>query len=237
MMHANFDDIYSRIENLYQTCPQSRIDSVRGGIVMILREMTMDSVLRDKFFEKGQDNSFSRSSFFEYKYFSGVLDLIFPLFNSLRTRQLAAQAISSMCGHDHNFKVLYAIYKQSNYIAGFIHNSLDDSKLTLFGISTLTNCMESVFWELVQSRIRGERLVPTLQSSVDIVPILEMTVDLVKRHNVHPTYIFDRALDFLSFTTLVGFENFKSYPREYSRKNPKHSLPPWVPQLRLGVLI
>lgn len=59
-IHANFDAIYSRIEKLFRSCSPSRVDYVRGGIAMILIQMFMDSILRDKLFEKGQHSFYLR---------------------------------------------------------------------------------------------------------------------------------------------------------------------------------
>lgn len=52
-IHADFDAMYSRIQTMHLTCPESTRDYVRGGIVLLLSKMFMDIVLRKKLFEKG----------------------------------------------------------------------------------------------------------------------------------------------------------------------------------------
>lgn len=50
-VHTNFNVIYNRIDNAYQKNLGNY--KIRGGIVGIFAKMCVDSILRNKLFEKG----------------------------------------------------------------------------------------------------------------------------------------------------------------------------------------
>lgn len=50
-VHTNFNGIYNRIDSAYQK--DSGNYKIRGGIVGIFAKMCVDSILRNKLFEKG----------------------------------------------------------------------------------------------------------------------------------------------------------------------------------------
>ena len=50
-IHANFDSIYKKLDSAYQRYIDH--EGIRGGIVGIYAKMCVDSLLRNKLFEKG----------------------------------------------------------------------------------------------------------------------------------------------------------------------------------------
>lgn len=143
--------------------------------------------------------------------FSGVLNMILLLFNSYPTRQLAVAALTAMCQHG-SFKVRHAVANKSNYIARFIWNSLDDYKLSYYGITTITLCMKSILEENARAGTEGMALFRVLQDTIDVVPILETIVEAVKRHHSQPTRVLiDHAIDLLSIVCIFAPDEFNAY--------------------------
>ncbi|KAJ2912907.1 hypothetical protein MD484_g7504, partial [Candolleomyces efflorescens] len=78
-VHANFDAIYRKLDTAYQKNPDN--ERVRGGIVGIYAKMCVDSLLRDKLYDKG------------------LLDKLFPLLQVDSTRYMALRALTTITHH------------------------------------------------------------------------------------------------------------------------------------------
>jgi len=66
-VHTNFERIYNRIDNAYQRDLANY--KIRGGIVGIFAKMCVDSILRNKLFEKGMFSFYIIRSLFPADFF------------------------------------------------------------------------------------------------------------------------------------------------------------------------
>ena len=53
-MHANFNDIYKKLDYVYTGAQERGNEKLMGGIVGIWAKMCADAILRDKLFHEGK---------------------------------------------------------------------------------------------------------------------------------------------------------------------------------------
>ncbi|PPQ66949.1 hypothetical protein CVT26_009980 [Gymnopilus dilepis] len=184
--HANFNAIYTKIEQIYQQHPDN--SNLRGAIVGILAKMCIDSLLRNKLFERG------------------FLDMIFPSLQVDETRHLALRALMTITQHG-GAKVRAAIAKRSNELTKLIRDLPDDDKVAELAIVTIAHSLVAV----VEGTSKGPAY-PDILKSIDMVDVLKTTLEATKRPYARPRLILDHAVEIVVSSTLHASSAYKAYP-------------------------
>ncbi|KDR72531.1 hypothetical protein GALMADRAFT_751816 [Galerina marginata CBS 339.88] len=184
-IYANFEDIHSRMEELYRAS-ENHI-KIQGAIVGIFARMSADSILRNKLFEKD------------------ILNKIIHLLHEEETRHLALLALSIVTHHGGS-SVRIEIAKHANDLTKLIRDLPDDNTVVELGVSTLAHS--------ITTAAEGTEFpaYPQVLASIDLVEVLEIIMEVVKKP--HPDYgtVFVHAIDLLSASSLHGAAAFKAFP-------------------------
>ncbi|PPQ78318.1 hypothetical protein CVT25_011689 [Psilocybe cyanescens] len=170
-VHANFNPIFARIESVCHKNPQNY--KIRGAIVGIFAKMCVDSLLRDKLFEKG------------------VLNMIIPLLNIDDTRHLALRSLSTITHHGGS-KARIEIAKHSNVLTKLIRDLPDDEKVAELAVVTIAHCISAVV----------EGAPEPVLKSIDMVDVLKTVLEAIKRPHSRPRSIIDHAIELVSFSSI-----------------------------------
>ncbi|KDR72533.1 hypothetical protein GALMADRAFT_101649 [Galerina marginata CBS 339.88] len=184
-IHANFDEIYARMEKLYQESGNNI--KVQGAIVGLFAKMSIDSILRNKLFEKD------------------TLNKIIPLLHEDETRHLALRALNIITHHGGS-SVRVEIAKHANDVTKLIRDLPDDDTVIELGVSTLTHSIMAAV-EGLKSPTYPEAL-----ASINMVEVLKTTMEVVKRPHPNSHSIVAHAIELLSVSSLQAAAAFKAYP-------------------------
>ncbi|KAF4616500.1 hypothetical protein D9613_008591 [Agrocybe pediades] len=184
-VHANFNDIFNRIDKVYQR----NLDNFkfRGAIVGIYTKMCVDSLLRNKLFDKG------------------ILDMIIPLLDVDDTRHMALRFLGTITHHG-GAKVRIEIAKHSAVLCKLIRAFPDDDKVVELSVITLAHAI----WAVVEGDSKPAN--PAVLKAIDLVDVLKTLLDVVKRPYPRFKVIFDHAIEVLTNAPLHGSSAFKAYP-------------------------
>ncbi|KAF8899811.1 hypothetical protein CPB84DRAFT_1780041 [Gymnopilus junonius] len=185
-VHANFNTICTKIEKTYQKYSDNF--KVRGAIVGIFAKMCVDSLLRNRLFEKG------------------ILEMILPLLHVDETRHLALRALSTITHHG-GAKVRTAIAQHANVLTKLIRDLPDDDKVAELAIITIAHSITAV----VEGTPKGPSN-PTALKSIDMVDVLKTTLEATKRPYARPRLILDHAVEVLVCSAMHASSSFQAYP-------------------------
>ncbi|KAH9477955.1 hypothetical protein JR316_0010188 [Psilocybe cubensis] len=184
-VHAKFDPLFAKIEHAYKSNPQNY--KLRGGIIGIFSKMCVDSMLRDRLFEKG------------------VLGMITPLLEIDDTRHLALHCLSIITHHSGS-KARVEIAKNANVLARLIQDLPEDEKVAELAVSTLAHALAAVTGGL------PEPTDPVVFKSIDMVEVLKSTLEAVKRPHSDPQVLMDHAIKVVCMSSPHAVDAFKAYP-------------------------
>uniref|UniRef100_A0A8H7XS32 ARM repeat-containing protein n=1 Tax=Psilocybe cubensis TaxID=181762 RepID=A0A8H7XS32_PSICU len=184
-VHTKFNTVFAKIEDVYQRNPQNY--KLRGGIIGIFAKMCVDSLLRDKLFEKG------------------VLGMITPLLEIDDTRHLALRCLSTITHHGGS-NVRIEIAKYANVLAKLVRNLPDDEKVAELAVSTLAHSITAVTdgFPIPAS--------PAVLKSIDMVEVLKSALEAVKRYHSDPLSLIDHAIELVCMSSMHTLNAFKAYP-------------------------
>ncbi|KAF8962291.1 hypothetical protein BDZ97DRAFT_1120677 [Flammula alnicola] len=184
-VHANFNAIYARIDKVYEKNLNN--EKIRGAIVGIFAKMCVDSILRNKLFEKG------------------ILEKIMPLLDIDETRHLALRALSTITHHGGS-KIRMEIARKGNVLSKLIRDLPDDEKVADLGIAVLAHSVSAV----VEGDAKPAN--PAVLKSVDMVDILKTVLETIKRPHSRPRSMIEHAVELVSMSSLHAASAFKAYP-------------------------
>jgi hypothetical protein len=201
-VHTNFNVIYNRIDNAYQTNLGNY--KIRGGIVGIFAKMCVDSILRNKLFEKGVLLFYVIDLCLEL-ICPGMLEKIMPLLEIDETRHLALRALGTITHHG-GAKIRMEIAKHGNVLTKLIRDLPDDEKVAELGITTLAHSVLAV--------VEGDNQPANAQvlKAVDMVDVLKTVLETIKRPHKNPRSMIDHAVELVAMSSLHASSAFKAYP-------------------------
>ncbi|KAJ7698629.1 hypothetical protein B0H17DRAFT_1006605 [Mycena rosella] len=174
-VHANFDSIYRRLDKAYtQNASNVRI---KGGIVGIYARMCVDSLLRNKLFQRG------------------FLAQLFPLLDVPECRRLALRSLTTITHHG-GIEIRMEIAKSGYLILlRILQEYPDDPKTVELSIVTLSHCLISTISD------EGVKIDRHLGESLDLTDILKIVTDTIRRP--FPSRILvDHSVQLLAMSTL-----------------------------------
>lgn len=122
-VHADFQDIYQRLSGLYEANIQS--DNITGGVIGIFAKMSVDSILRNKLFEKG------------------FLKKLFPLLEREHTRHMALVALATITHHG-GTQVHTEIAKNTPILVRLMRENKSDPKVLELSIIAMAHAVQAV---------------------------------------------------------------------------------------------
>lgn len=183
-VHANFDSIYRRIDKVYQR--NANNERIRGGIVGIYAKMSVDSILRNKLFERG------------------ILDKLMPLIGIQSTRHLALRALGTITHHG-GAHIRVEIAKHANALTKLMQEHPEDDKVAELSVTTLAHSVVAV------CEGGAAPANPKVLSSLDMPTILQEVLKAVKRP-ASTSYTLDHAVELFAMGTLHASAAYKAYP-------------------------
>ncbi|KAF8180414.1 hypothetical protein BJ912DRAFT_981245 [Pholiota molesta] len=149
--------------------------------------MCVDSILRNKLFEKG------------------IVEKIIPLLNIDETRHLALRALSTITHHG-GANIRIEIAKNGNVLSKLLRDLPDDEKVADLGVTVLAHCISAVV-EGDEKPAHSKAL-----KSIDMVDIIKTILETVKRPHSYPGHMIDHALELMANASLHAASAFKAYP-------------------------
>ncbi|KAJ7484420.1 hypothetical protein FB451DRAFT_1232475 [Mycena latifolia] len=173
-VHANFESIYRRLDKAY-TRNASNV-RVKGGIVGIYARMCVDSLLRNKLFERG------------------FLGQLFPLLDVPTCRHLALRALTTVTHHG-GINIRMAIAKWYLDLLRIMKQFPDDPKTLELSIVTLSHCLISTLSE------DGVKIDHKLGESLDLEDVLEIVTEALRKP--FPSRVLvDHSVQLIAMSTL-----------------------------------
>ncbi|CAA7268445.1 unnamed protein product [Cyclocybe aegerita] len=184
-VHASFNAIYTRLDKGYEQNIGN--DRIRGGIVGIFARMCVDSLLRNKLFDKG------------------ILNKIIPLLHIDETRHLALRSLSTITHHGGSTARI-EIARHANVLTKLIRDLPDDEKVAELGVSTLAHSVSAV----VEGVSKPAN--PRVLQAVDMVDVLKTIIEAVKRLYRNPRSIYEHAIELVAMSSMHASSALKVYP-------------------------
>ncbi|KAF8986510.1 hypothetical protein BDQ17DRAFT_1393667 [Cyathus striatus] len=183
-VHSNFDAIYRRIEDAYSKYDNEKL---RAGIVGIYAKMSVDSLLRNKLFERG------------------LLDKIMPLLNSHSCRYLALRSLVTVTHHGGAHIRIEIAKKASLILTKLIEDNLDDDHICQLAVATLSHSVATV----AEGAERPAD--PVTLKTLDVAHILHAVMHSIQRPT-STSYAIEHALELCKYITLHCASAYKSCP-------------------------
>ncbi|KAJ7255299.1 hypothetical protein C8J57DRAFT_1346013 [Mycena rebaudengoi] len=173
-VHADFENIYRRLDRAYTKNLSN--ERIRGGIVGIYARMCVDSLLRNKLFQRG------------------FLKQLFPLLDIASCRHLALRALTTVTHHG-GVEIRLEITKWYLDLLRLLKEFPDDPKTVELTIVTLSHCLISTISD------EGLKIDPKLGPSLDLQGILKIVTDTL--HNPFPSRVLvDHSVQLMAMSTL-----------------------------------
>ncbi|KAJ7512500.1 hypothetical protein B0H11DRAFT_1951488 [Mycena galericulata] len=173
-VHANFESIYRRLDNAYtQNASNVRI---KGGIVGIYARLCVDSILRNKLFQRG------------------FLRQLFPLLDVPSCRHLALRALTTVTHHG-GVEIRFEIAKWYLDLLRLLKKFPDDPKTVELSIVTLSHCLISTVSD------EGLKIDPRFAESLDLREVVQVTTDALRKPSPSRSLV-DHGVQLLAMSTL-----------------------------------
>jgi len=203
-IHANFDDIYRKMENEYER----NADNIRiqAGIVSIWTKMCIDALLRNKIFSKGPSLSFQQKA--SLTFWSGILDKLLSLLSQDQTRHVALLALSTMSHHGGPPIRAEIARKSSKILVEVIQSFPDDERAAELSVATLAHTVSTV----VDGGLKPQ--FPAVLKELDMAEILRSVVEASSRPYSPSEHraIVAHAVELVSFSTMHASKAYSTYP-------------------------
>ncbi|KAJ7636952.1 hypothetical protein FB45DRAFT_977452 [Roridomyces roridus] len=173
-VHTNFESIYRRLDKAYSGNASNF--RLKGGIVGIYARMCVDSLLRNKLFERG------------------FLGHLFPLVDEPSCRHLALRALTTVTHHG-GLEVRVAIAKHYPVLLRVLKDLPDDERAVELSVITLSHCLTAAFSD------EGKQVDPQFTPTADLRGIVEAVTTAFRRAAPSRT-LSDHAVKLLSISTL-----------------------------------
>ncbi|KAJ6572053.1 hypothetical protein B0H19DRAFT_1132370 [Mycena capillaripes] len=173
-VHANFDSICRRLDKLYTRSGSSV--RIKGGIGGIYARFAVDSILRNKLFERG------------------FLGKIIPLLDIPSCRHLALRALTT-CTHHGGIEVRMEIARSYLPLLSLLKEFPDDPKIVELSIVTLSHCLVAALCD------DGLKVDPTLAESFNLEDVVKTVTDALRKPSPSRTMV-DHSVQLLAMSTL-----------------------------------
>ncbi|KAJ6469483.1 hypothetical protein C8R45DRAFT_1017230 [Mycena sanguinolenta] len=174
--HANFDSIYRRLDKLYTRSADNV--RIRAGISGIYARLSVDSLLRNKLFERG------------------FLQQIFPLLDTPSCRNLILRALSTITHHG-GIPIRMEIARTgSPALFRSLREFPQDHQTVELAIVTLSHCFIAALCD------DGVKLDPSLAKSLDLKSAVDAITDALHRLASPSRVLIDHSVQLLAATTL-----------------------------------
>ncbi|KAJ2933042.1 hypothetical protein H1R20_g4019, partial [Candolleomyces eurysporus] len=184
-VHANFDAIYKKLDNAYQKNPDN--ERVRGGIVGIYAKMCVDSLLRNKLYEKG------------------FLDKLFPLLERDSTRYMALRALTTVTHHG-GIPTRSSIAARADVLTKLVDEHPNDERICDLVVSVLSH---SVL--VIVEGPEGSPAFPKILKKLDMVKILQTAMHCMTQPFSTRSTI-DHGTELLASSTLHATAAHRAVP-------------------------
>ncbi|KDQ60127.1 hypothetical protein JAAARDRAFT_174140 [Jaapia argillacea MUCL 33604] len=184
-VHANFDDIYRRLDTAYQKNPGN--ERLVGGIVGIYAKMCADSILRDKLFK------------------AGFLSKLFPLIDIPGCCHMALRALSTVTHHG-GVAVRTDIAKRTPALVRLLQECPSDPKVADLSIAVMSHALGSVL-AVDEKPGPDMRVVKSLQ----LPSILRVVIEQLQKPYASQE-IISHALGIFSGATLHCWKECNDFP-------------------------
>ncbi|KAJ7253706.1 hypothetical protein B0H12DRAFT_1116271 [Mycena haematopus] len=189
-VHANFDSIYRRLDKLYTRSADNV--RIKAGISGIYARLSVDSLLRNKLFERGE--FCSREGIINASSSIGFLRQIFPLLDIPSCRNLILRALSTITHHG-GIPIRMEIARSYLPLLRVLKDFPDDPKTVELSIVTLSHCFIAALCD------DGVKLDATLGRSLDLKGVVDAITDALRKPS--PSHILiDHSLQLLAASTL-----------------------------------
>ncbi|KAJ7150977.1 hypothetical protein C8R43DRAFT_1005813 [Mycena crocata] len=173
-VHANFESICRRLDKAY-TKNASNV-RIKGGIVGIYARLCVDSILRNKIFQKG------------------FLEQLIPLLDEPQCRHLALRALTTVTHHG-GVEIRLEIARSYQVLVRLLREFPDDPKTVELATVTLSHCLISTISD------EGMRLDPQFAPSLDLQDVVKMVTDTLRKPAPSRTLV-DHGVQLLAVSTL-----------------------------------
>ncbi|KAF7348541.1 Bin3-type SAM domain-containing protein [Mycena venus] len=172
-VHANFDSIYRRLDKLYTRSADNV--RIKAGICGIYARLCVDSILRNKLFERG------------------FLRQIFPLLDTPSCRKLILRTLTTITHHG-GIAIRMEIAKSYLPLLQVLKDA-EDPKTIELSIVTLSHCFIAALCD------DGMKLNPTLARSLDLKGVVTAVTEAL--HQPFPSRVLvDHSVQLLAVSTL-----------------------------------
>ncbi|KAJ7731107.1 hypothetical protein DFH07DRAFT_929368 [Mycena maculata] len=173
-VHANFESIYRRLDKAYTKNASN--ERVMGGIVGIYAKLSVDSLLRNKLFQKG------------------FLERLFPLLDIPSCRHLALRALTTVTHHG-GIEIRMKIAKSYLLLLRLLQDFPDDPKTVELSIVVLSHSLISTISD------EGIKIDAHLGESLDLRDIVGIVTETL--HKPAPSRVLvDHSVQLLASSTL-----------------------------------
>ncbi|TBU57428.1 hypothetical protein BD310DRAFT_821584 [Dichomitus squalens] len=185
-VHANFNDIYRKLDSAYVGAQRRGNEKLMGGIVGIWAKMCADAILRDKLFDEG------------------LLSKIMPLLEYDSTRHMALNALSVVTHHGGEL-ARREIARKNPVLVRLIQAHPDDAKVIELATVTMAHATSAVL-AVEDSPDKG------LVKEIQVRSVLKTTVENVRKP-IASHYMIDHALSLLTSATQHCPQDCKAVPQ------------------------
>ncbi|KAJ7098295.1 hypothetical protein C8R44DRAFT_811280 [Mycena epipterygia] len=173
-VHANFESIHRRLDKAY-TRHASNV-RIQGGIVGIYARLCVDSILRNKIFQRG------------------FLGQLIPLLDVPSCRHLALRALTTVTHHG-GVEIRLDIAKSYLVLVRLLKEFPDDPKTVELSIVTLSHCLMSTISD------EGMKIDPRFGESLDLQEVLKIVTETLRKP--FPSRVLvDHSVQLLAMSTL-----------------------------------
>ncbi|EIN09016.1 hypothetical protein PUNSTDRAFT_134189 [Punctularia strigosozonata HHB-11173 SS5] len=157
-IHVDFDALYGRLDAAYDEYRDKGPGSymMLGGIVGIYAKMCVDSILRDKLFQKG------------------VLSKLMPLLDEEPCRRVVLRSLVTMTRHG-GIPVKVEIARKTRHIFQVMDGNPSDDTTQELGVAILTHCVGSAVYDVYKPPS------PKNLNEISISGVLKTLVRVLKR--------------------------------------------------------
>ncbi|KAJ6532723.1 hypothetical protein DFH09DRAFT_993655 [Mycena vulgaris] len=173
-VHANFDSIYRRLDTAY-TRNESNV-RLKRGIVGIYARMCVDSILRNKLFQRG------------------FLVRLFPLLDIPVCRHLALRALTTVTHHG-GLEIRMEIAKWYLDLVRVLKEHLDDPKTIELSIVVLSHCLNATTSE------EGMKIDPRFAESLNLEEVLKIVTRAIREPSPSRVLV-EHSVDLLAKSTM-----------------------------------
>ncbi|KAG5716224.1 hypothetical protein E4T56_gene10733 [Termitomyces sp. T112] len=227
-IHANFDSIYRRLDKARERYADN--ERIVGGVIVIYSKMCVDSILRNKLYERGMCCLDLRAKGKKPKPTLGLLDKIVPLVRTESSRYMALRALSTITHHG-GAAIRKDIARQTTSALLHIINEFPDDKI--IGELVITVLSHSAIYLVVRcTSLGGIIRLHRKNSEVDMRALDPMKFMACIQRGFPPPDLQERMMDYGlqncdTFLTLSTSRDFQKAMMDSIKDRNMYHVLPW----------